>query len=162
MNFANYPNVSFNMPEAPAQSFLQKAAGALKNNWEPWAIGADMAGRNLDPNNAFGGIGTLMGQGSLASKEKKKTEGMNDQLMQLIKALSGPDAPGGTSIGLKRNPKTNQLEMMFKGNLSMDDKLKMSEPTQQVGGEEARNLDKQASLSPADQLTRRLQELNVR
>jgi hypothetical protein len=120
-----YSGVSFNTPMNTASmappSFLQKAAGALGRATqgvtpEAFAVGADMIGRSLDPTNAFAGVGTALGQGSLASKEKKKIESTNDKLMKLIEGLTGNDQPGGTSLTFRKGP--HGLEMGGKWNLS--------------------------------------------
>jgi hypothetical protein len=93
--------------------------GKLMSNWgtpqdginpEGFAIIADMLGKNLDPNNAFAGIGTAFGQSSLANKAaQKQNEERTAMFKGLMTALSGgqqaappqgqPLDPNGQSIG---------------------------------------------------------------
>jgi hypothetical protein len=141
---SNFPNVSFNTPAAPQGNWLQRAAGALgqgiSNRPELFAIGADMIGRNLDPQNAFAGVGTHLAQGSLASKEKAKIESTQDKLMKLIEGLTGADQAGGSSVGFKKG-KSGNLEMTFKGNLAGPTS---TAPTTKTPGESQRSSDKEA------------------
>ena len=57
---------------------------------EQFAIFADMLGKNLDPNNAFAGIGTAWGQSSLADKAAEQQQSERKQMTALLaNALSG-------------------------------------------------------------------------
>lgn len=74
------------------------------------AILLDSIGKNLAPNNAFAGVGTLMGQSSLAAKAAAGQQDERKQISTMLaRALGGqsltPAAqPGPTSITFKANP----------------------------------------------------------
>lgn len=81
---------------------------------EMWGIVLDMVGRNLAPNNAFAGVGTMLGQGSLAQKKATQLK-QDDQSFwnQIISALSGKGQPGPTSLNVTAGQ--NGLEYTLKG-----------------------------------------------
>lgn len=76
----------------------------LQENPEVFSIALDKIGQGFAPNNPFAGVGTFLGQSSLADKARQKTEEQNQMLMgALIKAMGGsmptktaetPAAPG--------------------------------------------------------------------
>lgn len=63
---------------------------------EVFATVADKIGTSLDPNNAFAGVGTDLGQSSLADKAKKEQEKKNALFQQAILQALGGDLSGAT------------------------------------------------------------------
>lgn len=74
-------------------SWGQGAGNYIKDKPEQFAIIADMIGSRLDPNNAFAGSGTMMGQSSLANKAAAAQQGERQQMMQMLLPLLGGQAP---------------------------------------------------------------------
>ena len=94
---------------------LAGAGDWMSKNPEQFAIIADTIGKNLDPNNAFAGVGTMMGQSSLAAQAMKKQK---EERALLLKTLLGgtgllqgaetpaadPQAPGASDLGAGNTP----------------------------------------------------------
>lgn len=88
---------------------------ALNMTPELWGIVLDMVGRNLAPNNAFAGVGTALGQSSIASKKAAELKQEDqDFWKQIIGSLSGKEYPGPTSLNVTAGQ--NGLEYTLKGN----------------------------------------------
>ena len=118
------------------ENWLQQAAGGL-GSWmrekpEQFAIAADYMGSRLNPTstNPMGGLGTMLGQSSLANKEKKRIEGKNDMLMQLIKSLTAAGQPGGNKVSFSALPEGSGYKVDVSTNLagdSLEDPVKAPE-----------------------------------
>ncbi len=89
--------------------------GGMNMTPELWGIVLDRIGSNIDPKNPFAGIGTGLGQSSLAS-QKAESLRKGDQSFwdRIIAGLSGADQPGPTSLNLTQGK--DGLEFNLKGN----------------------------------------------
>jgi hypothetical protein len=101
-------NIDYGSPN-DGRGFLSTAAQALgsyiQNKPDQFAITADALGSNLAPNNAFAGIGGMLGRSSIASKatnEAKKER--QDILSQILAALTEGNKPGGNKVSFKMGP----------------------------------------------------------
>jgi hypothetical protein len=94
----------------------------MRQKPEQFAIAADYIGSRLNPtaSNPMGGLGTMLGQSSLANKEKKKIEGKNDMLMQLIKSLTSAGQPGGNKVSFSALPEGAGYKVDVSTNLAGD------------------------------------------
>jgi len=98
-------------------NILQGLSSGISNNPEQFAIIADAIGRNVAPKNPFAGIGTLMGQSSLADKARTEQQGGQKSFLEgLISNLGGmtPEGMKGVSgykvvPGKDGLPDTHQL-----------------------------------------------------
>lgn len=99
----------------------------LSDNPEQFAITADMIGKGFDKNNAFAGIGTALGQSSIADKASKEQQVKQEQFQQaLIKALGGgaatvkpevdPAAGNEMSLGHLKGPTKKTYGVDAQGN----------------------------------------------
>ena len=71
-------------------NMMSGAGGYIQQNPEQFAIMADMLGQNLAPDNAFAGIGGMMGRSSLANKAKQEQQQMLSALLSGNKLAAQP------------------------------------------------------------------------
>jgi len=87
---------------------------------EQFSIMADMVGSRLAPNNAFAGVGGMMGKSSLANKaladEKKEKQDFRTMLADLMSGkvpMTPAGTPGVTSATIKPNKEGGSNELNF-------------------------------------------------
>ena len=102
--------------------------GFIENKPEQFAIMADTLGQGFDPNNPFAGIGTMMGQSSLASKQMQQERQERQDWQKFIGSiLSGqtpttaPGEPGVSGATIKPSKDGGSNEVT----------ISITEPTEQ-------------------------------
>ena len=108
--------LGFAGPNFEELNALKSPAVAPKQGLSPELMGIalDMVGKNLAPQNPFAGVGTAIGQSSLAGKKAAELRQEDRSFWdQLIGALSKKDQPGPTSLNFTQGE--NGLEFNLKG-----------------------------------------------
>jgi len=88
--------------ESPGSGgFLAGLGDIISQNPEKFAIMADMFGKGLAPDNPMAGIGTAMGQSSLANKALAEDKDRQSEIIKAIMGITAPGKPGATSVTVK-------------------------------------------------------------
>ena len=132
----------------PNVGILGSLGQFIKDKPEQTAMGLDAIGRNLDPNNAFAGIGGAWGQSSLANKARQEEVQQQQDWKKLVASiLSGETkttpagVPGITGFSSKPGKDGGMNELTFK----------VDEPTSALAEQpkpNSINLSEVMSLSP--------------
>jgi len=121
--------------------WFQKLGSMYKNNPEMFQIMGDMLGRGFAPDNPFAGIGTAMGQSSLANKAlQEQRQGQLDTRNMLASLFSGGLTPQGvagpTSMTLKPGKPDGE------GNIGSDEMtFNLTQPRETGSGSKPRYMD---------------------
>jgi hypothetical protein len=99
---------------ATLASWGQGAGNWMQQNPEQFAIMADMIGKNLAPNNAFAGVGGMMGQSSLANHAAAAQQKERQEMLKMLMPLLGGESGGATQQeALDPNGQTMAPASMF-------------------------------------------------